>query len=163
MLCMWWAFRRKFLFRFVSLTPVCPAEGTRWSWEKNQCFTEVCHSRRRKFTTLFSTYRSVNESRRSSCYEKDAASLLECVIQKKVPFIPVRNGVRQTDNKYFLSITTYNSSKIQTREEEDHGTRIIGDSIVREQQEFYGNFDAFACLVVFWMTFQWRGNQWGRQ
>ena len=66
--------------------------------------------------------------------KKDIVSLLKRVLQGEVPFIPVGNGARRTNNKSFLSITTYNNFKILTEEEEEnHETRIIGDSIVREQ------------------------------
>ncbi|ORD93318.1 hypothetical protein ECANGB1_208 [Enterospora canceri] len=73
--------------------------------------------------------------------QNDAPSLPERVIQGEVPFTPVRNGARQINKKSFLPVSTYNSFKIlmKEEEEEDHETRIIGDSIVRDQlTEFCG-------------------------
>ena len=60
------------------------------------------------------------------------------VIQKEASCTPVRYGIRQINNKYVLLITTNNRFKIlEEKEKEDHETRLIGGSIVREQlQEF---------------------------
>ena len=53
----------------------------------------------------------------------DAVSLPERVIREEVPFIPVGNGARRTNNKSFILIPTYNSVKILAEdEEEDHET-----------------------------------------
>ena len=60
--------------------------------------------------------------------------------QQETPFTLVRNGVQRNNNESCLPITTCNRFKILVEdEEEDHETRLIGDSIVREQlHEFCG-------------------------
>ena len=71
--------------------------------------------------------------------KQNTVSLPERVIQGKVLFVPVRNGAQRINNKSFLPIATYNSSKMLTENEEDHETSIIGYSIVGEQlQELCG-------------------------
>ena len=75
----------------------------------------------------------------SKIYFAGIATKLDAV-SLPVPSTPVRNGVRWTNNKLFLSIRSYNRFKILAEDrEEDYEPRFIGDSIVREQlQEFYG-------------------------
>ena len=64
--------------------------------------------------------------------------------QQEVPFTQVKNGARPVNKKQFLPITMHNRFKILAEEEEDdHETRLIGDSIVRGQlQEFCGRATA---------------------
>ena len=56
------------------------------------------------------------------------------------PFTQVRNGARPITNRSFLPISTYNRfAVLLEEEEEDHETRLIGDSIVKGQlEEFCG-------------------------